>query len=95
MRRHYAVTYDVSDDKRRNEVFKTLLGFGSHAQYSVFFCELSQTELVRLRSSLRGAINEHEDQVIFIDLGRTTRALGTRLEVLGKPYDPPARITVL
>ena len=37
-RRHYLVTYDVSDDKRRTHLFKLLEGNGDHVQYSVFFC---------------------------------------------------------
>lgn len=52
-RRHYLVTYDISDDKRRDAVFRLLLGHGDHAQYSVFFCELSGRELVELRARLR------------------------------------------
>ena len=95
MRRHYVVSYDISDDKRRNQVFKTLYGFGNHAQYSVFFCELSEVELVRLRSSLRVAINHHEDQVMIIDLGTNSRPLETGLEVIGKAYRPPVRTLVV
>lgn len=47
-RKRFLVAYDIADDKRRNQVFKTLYGYGDHAQYSVFFCELSQQELVRV-----------------------------------------------
>lgn len=95
MRRQYVVSYDISDDKRRNEVFKTLCGYGDHAQFSVFFCELSETELVRLRGSLRSAINEHEDQVMVIDLGRAAHPMEVGLEVLGKPYKPRIRTLVV
>lgn len=94
MRRHYLVTYDVADDKRRTEVFDTLHGFGNHAQYSVFFCELNDRELVQLRSRLRGAINNGEDQVLIVDLGQSTRPL-EGLEVLGKGYQPPVRTIVI
>jgi CRISPR-associated protein Cas2 len=45
-RRRYLVTYDISDDKRRDQVFQTLRDNGDHAQYSVFFCELTPRELV-------------------------------------------------
>ncbi|HUT57607.1 MAG TPA: CRISPR-associated endonuclease Cas2, partial [Phycisphaerae bacterium] len=40
MRRRYLVTYDISDDKRRDLVFKTLRDRGDHVQFSVFLCEL-------------------------------------------------------
>jgi CRISPR-associated protein Cas2 len=95
MSRRYAVAYDISDDKRRTAVFKTLQGYGDHAQFSVFFCELSQMDLVRLRSTLREAIHEKEDQVMLIDLGRTDRSFTEDLEVLGRPYEPSVRSIVV
>jgi CRISPR-associated protein Cas2 len=94
-RRHYVVTYDVSDDKRRSEVFKALAGAGDWAQYSVFFCELSDQELVELRIKLRDAINKQQDQVLIIDLGQAARPLQTGIEVLGRGYDPPIRTIVI
>ena len=45
-RKRYLVTYDVSDDKRRTKIFKTLYAYGDHAQYSVFICELNAREYV-------------------------------------------------
>lgn len=95
MRRHYLVTYDIADDRRRNEVFRTLHGFGDHAQYSVFFCELSGRELVQLRTKLRAAIHHQEDQVLIVDLGQANRALEAGLEALGKGYAPPVRTVVV
>ena len=38
MRRRFLITYDISDDKRRNNVFKALRDCGDHVQYSVFIC---------------------------------------------------------
>lgn len=95
VRRHYVVTYDISDDKRRTKVFKTLFDYGDHAQYSVFFCELNDRELVRLRAKLREAINSNEDQVLLVDLGRASRPLDTGLEVIGKAFSPPIRTVVI
>ena len=34
-RRHYLITYDISDDKRRTSVFRTLVGQGDHVGDSV------------------------------------------------------------
>jgi CRISPR-associated protein Cas2 len=95
MRRHYVVTYDISDDRRRTEVFKTLLGFGDHAQFSVFFCELNERELVILRAKLRGAIHHREDQVLIVDLGLAKHPLEDGVEVLGIGYSPPVRTLVV
>jgi CRISPR-associated protein Cas2 len=94
-RRHYVVTYDISDDRRRTDVFRALLGQGDHAQYSVFFCELNDRELANLRAKLRSFINAAEDQVLVVDLGRATRPLDIAIECLGRPYDPPVRTLIV
>lgn len=94
-RRHYLISYDVSDDKRRTRLFKTLEGEGDHAQYSVFLCELSPTERVRLRSQILEIIHEREDQVLLLDLGPGERPLDQGMEVLGTPYDPLTRTLVV
>lgn len=94
-RRHYVVTYDVSDDRRRSRVFKTLHGFGDHVQYSVFFCDLSEPELVELRRRLRAVIDHRLDQVLIVDLGTAERSLEAGLDVLGRGYEPPVRTVVV
>lgn len=94
-RHHYLVTYDVSDDKRRNEVFKTLKDQGDHAQYSVFICALTQSELAALRGRLTSAIHHREDQVLILDLGSVDRSLDLSLECIGKSYCPTTRVLVV
>lgn len=94
-RRHYLVTYDVSDDKRRDRVFTTLHGYGDHAQYSVFFCELNDREVAVMRSQLRTTINHAEDQVLILDLGPADRSLDEGLQVIGRGYEPPVRTIVI
>lgn len=90
-RRRYLVAYDISDDKRRETVFNDMHGYGDWAQYSVFLCELTDQELVRMRVDLRDAIHEKEDQVMILDLGRAHRPLEHSLEILGRGYEPPVR----
>jgi CRISPR-associated protein Cas2 len=94
-RRNYLVTYDIGDDRRRTSVFRTLNGFGDHAQFSVFFCELNARELVQLRSRLRATVHQREDQVLILDLGPASRPLDAALEVLGRGYAPPIRTIVI
>jgi len=94
-RRHYLVSYDIADDKRRDKVFHILHGCGDHAQYSVFFCELNGRELAQLRIRLREVIHHREDQVMIVDLGRAERPLMDGLEVLGKGYEPRGRTMVI
>ena len=97
MRRRYLITYDVSDDKRRTGVFKTLMARGDHVQFSVFLCELSDREKAELRDQLRGHVHPRTDQVLVIDLGTAERALeiGKDLECIGQSYVPASRVLVV
>lgn len=94
-RRHYLISYDVSDDKRRTRLFKLLEGEGDHAQYSVFFCDLSDTEYVRVHAKITEIIHHDEDQVLLLDLGPADHPLEHGLEVLGTPYEPLVRTLVV
>jgi CRISPR-associated protein Cas2 len=94
MRKRYLIAYDVSDDKRRNAIFKVLMGHGDHVQFSVFLCELTSLELQRLKGLLRDHVNVRQDQVVLLDLGPADSELGSRLECIGQAYTPPARVMV-
>ena len=94
-RRHYLISYDIADDKRRDRVFKLLRDNGDHAQYSVFFCQLSRAELAALRGQLAGIINHRQDQVLVLDLGEAHNPLDAGLECFGKRYEPPTRVRVV
>jgi len=94
-RRHYIVSYDISDDKRRGKVFDHLEGRGDHAQFSVFFCQLNPRELAQLRSDLTGIINNAEDQVLLVDLGPAHNPLDGGIECLGKTFSVRSRVLVV
>lgn len=94
-RRRYLVAYDISDDKRRDQLFNDLHGYGDWAQYSVFLCELTEQELVRMRTDVRDAVNEAEDQVMILDLGRAHRPLEHCLEIVGRGYEPSVRSQIV
>ena len=49
----YAVVYDISCDKERSRVDKTLKGFGFRVQKSVFECKLDKKGREQLREKLR------------------------------------------
>ncbi len=88
MRRTYLVTYDIRDDKRLRKVHRTMKNFGDHLQYSVFECQFSTTDLKQCRAALAEIIHHREDQVLFIDLGKTDTR-GERVIVsLGQAYQP-------
>lgn len=95
MRKVHLVTYDVSDDRRRENVFRILRGFGDHLQFSVFRCETSASELVRLRGQLQEAINPFEDQVLFADLGPAEGRGREAIRALGRGYTHPDRHAIV
>ena len=48
----YLITYDIADDRRREDVATLLSGYGPRVQLSVFECELrSRREAADLRRS--------------------------------------------
>ena len=51
MRNTYLVCYDITEDKRRDRVFKVCKNHGEHLQFSVFECDLNATELAGLQPS--------------------------------------------
>jgi len=55
-----AITYDVSEDKNRRRVRKTLQRYGAWKQYSVFELEITKTDRVELEDELESKI-EPED----------------------------------
>ncbi len=86
MQQCYLVTYDISDPKRLREVFRVMKGYGEHLQYSVFRCELSEMSLARLKDKLSAAIDMHEDQVLFIDLGPVDGRARGAIESMGRRW---------
>jgi len=60
----YLVTYDIADDRRRDDVATVLSGYGPRVQLSVFECDLaSSRDAARLRAKLRELIKPAEDQI--------------------------------
>lgn len=86
MRNTYIVTYDICDDKRLRKVFKTIRNWGNHIQYSVFECQLSRTELLKLKNELNELIHHEQDQVLFIDLGDSEGRSTGRIDSLGQRF---------
>jgi CRISPR-associated protein Cas2 len=59
------VSYDISDDRRRNRVLNILKDYGTHVQYSVFECNLTQEQLNSLKKRIESVIKIDEDNVRF------------------------------
>lgn len=88
MRNTYLVCYDICEDKRLRQVFKTMRDFGDHLQYSIFECQFTPADLVRCRHALSEIIDHREDQVLFVDLGPVEGRGDRVITALGKPYSP-------
>jgi CRISPR-associated protein Cas2 len=86
MRNSYLVCYDICDDKRLRKVFQVMRGYGDHLQYSVFECQLKDSDLAKLRAELAGIIHHTEDQVLFVCIGPSDGRGDRVITALGKPY---------
>lgn len=86
MRKSYLVCYDISDDKRLRKVFQIMRGYGDHLQFSIFECQLTAKDMVRLRAELGSVIHHDRDQVLFVDLGPAEGRGDRVITALGKPY---------
>lgn len=70
MRKFFIVSYDISSDKIRNQVFKTLMNYGERIQYSVFCCRLNMQEKEDLKKKLNKLISKEQTaQIMFIAAG--------------------------
>ncbi len=56
------ITYDISDDRIRRHVFRTLEEFGAWKQYSVFELEIDSVERIELEDMLKSII-ESTDKI--------------------------------
>jgi len=92
MRRNFIVTYDICDPKRLRKVFKICKGYGLHLQYSVFECDLTESERATMEGELTEVMNLKEDQVLYIDLGPAAHRGERVIHAIGTSYarvDPP------
>lgn len=76
------VSYDISDDKRRTKIMKTLRDFGHHVQYSVFECDLKPQVYERMRQRLKRFITDKDDSLRFYFLDEDAVK---KIEVIGAP----------
>ncbi|MBU4200685.1 MAG: CRISPR-associated endonuclease Cas2 [Verrucomicrobia bacterium] len=95
-RRFYIVSYDVTDDRRRNKVYKQLLDYGDHVQFSVFCCQLNARERIQLCQNLRDHLNQAEDQALILDAGPVDgQQPEPDMDYIGKTYTPSPRCQIV
>jgi CRISPR-associated protein Cas2 len=56
MSKYVVVSYDISEDNRRTKIHSILKSYGQWVQYSVFECNLTDTQYAKLRSRLAKVI---------------------------------------
>lgn len=95
MRNVVFVSYDISDNRRLRLVYQYMRGRGNHVQYSVFRCELSDTERARLILGLAELIDHDADQVLLIDAGPVEGRGAECVQALGRPFVTTARRAVI
>ena len=91
MANSFLVTYDIMDPKRWQKIHRTMKGFGQALQYSVFACELSEAQRVRMVAALEELIQSDQDRVIIVDLGPAKGSASDRVTFLGRQEPLPER----
>ncbi|MFH0901598.1 MAG: CRISPR-associated endonuclease Cas2 [Pseudomonadota bacterium] len=94
-RRRILVAYDITCDRRRDRVFRTLNDFGDSIQYSVFLCDMNEREIIELRSRISTVLNHAEDQVLVVDLGLADQHAANRIVSIGRAFRPRERVIVV
>ena len=64
----YVISYDIPDDRRRNQLAKALKGFGTRVQYSVFEAHLNGKQYEELKRAVARIIDLAEDSVRYYTL---------------------------
>ncbi len=74
------VSYDISNDKSRRKVMKTLEDFGRRVQFSVFECQLYPDQIKTLKNKLQLHIKDTQDSIRFYSIGAEDI---NRIQILG------------
>ena len=94
-RTRFLVCYDIADPRRLRRVAKALKAYGTRLQYSVFECALDDQRLEQAKADIDEVIQHDEDQVLFVSLGESASDQSLKFDAIGKPYDGPARLTIV
>ena len=86
----YIVAYDIPSDRRRARVHRTLCGYGTWTQFSLFECWLTRRQLVELQAALARHLIPQEDSVRLYPLCR-----GCCAKVITVGGEPPREAVAL
>jgi CRISPR-associated protein Cas2 len=88
-RLRYLLAYDIRDPRRLRHVHRTATDYGEPLQFSLFVCDLTKAELLRLKASLIAEMNLAVDSVGIFDLGTPAGRGVTCIEFIGARRDLP------
>ena len=89
-RNRYFVCYDVRNPQRLLQTYKTMCGYGDRIQYSVFLCDLSDVELIMMRSDLEDVMNIKEDSLVIVNIGSVEKS-EARIITVGTSFETQRR----
>lgn len=82
----YVVSYDISSNKLRNKIFKTLKNYGKHTQFSVFECTITKRQYDALYKELMSLMQgQPEGNIRIYDL---CEMCSKNIRVIGVPDGP-------
>jgi len=58
------ISYDIPNDRRRTKIHDALKDYGAWVQYSVFECDLTKKEFLKLRQRLKELLSDDEGESI-------------------------------
>jgi len=64
----FLITYDITDNKRREKLSKFLEEIGVRLQYSVFECRINPKHLKNIKSEITKKINIAKDSVLIYQI---------------------------
>ncbi|MBD3886690.1 CRISPR-associated endonuclease Cas2 [Phormidium tenue FACHB-886] len=76
---YVVISYDIPDDKRRTKIHKILKSYGQWMQYSLFECDLNNTQYAKLHARLSQLIKPEQDSIRFYFLCRCCQAKVERI----------------
>ncbi|MGE0569602.1 MAG: CRISPR-associated endonuclease Cas2 [Dehalococcoidia bacterium] len=88
----WLVSYDVRDDRRLRETARLLEGYGERVQYSVFRCQLTRTEIARLRWELEKLLEDVDDLLVIPLCSRCARSVSDSKSRTWGGQPPPYRL---
>lgn len=94
LRNRYFVSYDVSDQQRLALTYKKMQGYGEHIQYSVFACDLNNSEIIMMKEDLGNILNLTEDRVLIINTGSTEKS-SERVSTMGMSLETQKDATIV